>query len=128
MKTTMVLNRHISMGEDTPPRSPAKEQTQIPSPVASPQRLALPIQAQTQCGDHDDDMSRRSKESIRIYADSDVYALLADVEHEMNRMGVVQEEETLELLNAVSFSGQLPFKSATPSPLLTPGTTLTECA
>jgi hypothetical protein len=34
-----------------------------------------------------------SVESIKIYADTDVYALLADVEDEMNRMGERSESE-----------------------------------
>lgn len=35
-----------------------------------------------------------SLQSIRIYADSDVYALLADVEEEINRMGELGYEES----------------------------------
>jgi len=34
-----------------------------------------------------------SVESIKIYADNDVYALLADVEDEMNRMGERSESD-----------------------------------
>lgn len=38
-------------------------------------------------------IGRRSLESIRIYADSDVYALLADVQDEITRMGQVDDGE-----------------------------------
>ena len=66
-------------GEDTPPRSPIKS--------TSPQRLADPVKVFT---GSPEPMSRRDVESIRIYADSDVYALLADVEEEINRMGQLE--------------------------------------
>jgi hypothetical protein len=36
---------------------------------------------------------RDSTQSIRIYANSDVYALLADVEEEITRMGELTEKE-----------------------------------
>lgn len=60
---------------------------------------------------------RGDVESIRIYADSDVYALLADVEEEINRMGdeaesnkIREEQEELVIsagitLNATVFTG-----------------------
>jgi hypothetical protein len=50
-------------GEHTPPRSPQKAESQSPNCV-----------------------DRRDVESIKIYADSNVYALLADVEQEIGRM------------------------------------------
>jgi len=104
------------MGEETPPRSPVKELTRSPSPIGSPERLALPLKAQTQCMQElDDAASRMSKESIRIYADSDVYALLADVEAEINRMSVVREESQ-ERLNPVAFIA--PESSRTASPVV----------
>jgi hypothetical protein len=59
---------------NTPPRSPAKSQ--------SPQRLAAPVQVSSP-----EPMARQDVESIRIYADSDISALLKDVEAEINRMG-----------------------------------------
>ncbi|KAH8820825.1 Up-regulated during septation-domain-containing protein [Xylogone sp. PMI_703] len=58
----------------TPPRSPIKSH--------SPPRLASPVEVASP-----EPLVRQSLESIRIYADSDVYALLADVEEEINRMG-----------------------------------------
>jgi len=58
---------------NTPPRSPTK--------AHSPQRLAEPVQVSSP-----EPMSRRDVESIRIYADSDISALLADVEDEIKRM------------------------------------------
>jgi hypothetical protein len=61
-------------GENTPPGSPPK--------AHSPPRLAAPVQV-----DSPEVVGHRKVESIRIYADSDVYALLADVEEEINRMG-----------------------------------------
>jgi hypothetical protein len=54
-----------------------------------------------------------SKESIRIYADSDVYALLADVQAEINRMSAVKEESQ-ERLNPVAFSAPVRSRTATP--------------
>lgn len=105
-------------GENTPPRSPIKAQ--------SPQRLAEEVRVASP----ESICSRRrgEVESIRIYADSDVYALLADVEEEINRMGdqaetdkTAQENEKREkeekekreenviaagiTLNAMTFSG-----------------------
>lgn len=91
-------------GENTPPRSPTKSQ--------SPQRLAAPVQV-----DSPEEQGRRSVESIRIYADSDVYALLADVEEEINRMGdqAHQSEPSHDaainaglMLNAATFSPPKP--------------------
>ncbi|KAL3424115.1 hypothetical protein PVAG01_03396 [Phlyctema vagabunda] len=68
----------------TPPRSPTKSQ--------SPQRLAEPVKVSSPeppCSRKDitSIASMASMASIKIYADSDVYALLADVEEEMTRMG-----------------------------------------
>ena len=76
MQSTMVDRspQSVLSGENTPPRSPTK--------THSPQRLAAPVQVTSP-----EPPSRRSVESIRIYADSDVYALMADVEDEINRMG-----------------------------------------
>ncbi|TVY73184.1 hypothetical protein LSUE1_G008561 [Lachnellula suecica] len=91
-------------GENTPPRSPVK--------MHSPQRLAEEVKVSSP----ESIVSRRrgDVESIRIYADSDVYALLADVEEEINRMGevekaVMEEEEAVFspgiTLSAATFSG-----------------------
>jgi len=60
----------VTNGEDTPPRSPDK--------LLSPEQ-----------------QNRRDVESIRIYADSDVYALLADVENEIDRMVEWNEMDSL---------------------------------
>jgi hypothetical protein len=112
------------MGENTPPRSPVK----ISSPSASPQRLAQPEEAlqvlvespQLSRSDSMRSRARQSEESIRIYmgtsAPADVYALLADVEEEINRMGECANQETL---SAVSFEGMKSFsRSVTPVPQL----------
>jgi hypothetical protein len=73
----MAARQSMAMtGENTPPRSPTKS--------TSPQRLADPVKV---FAASPEPMSRQSVESIRIYADSDVYALLAVVEEEINRMG-----------------------------------------
>lgn len=72
--------------------------------------------------DSPEEPGRRSVESIRIYADSDVYALLADVEEEINRMGDQAQSEAQKerdaaheatinagvMLNAVTFSPPKP--------------------
>lgn len=67
-------------GQYTPPHSPTK--------TTSPTPLAAPLEASTP-----DLMTRADVESIRIYADSDMFALLADVENEINRMGEVREQD-----------------------------------
>ena len=96
-----IVGRKLSTGptgENTPPRSPTKSQ--------SPQRLAAPVQVDSQ-----EQVGRTSVESIRIYADSDVYALLADVEEEINRMG----DQASELHDAAIDAG-LMLSAATFSP------------
>ena len=65
-------------GQHTPPRSPTKSH--------SPLRLAATVPAPSPDSEMDHP-PRSNVESIRIYADSDIYALLADVEDEINRMG-----------------------------------------
>ncbi|KAI1500841.1 Up-regulated during septation-domain-containing protein [Biscogniauxia marginata] len=88
----------------TPPRSPAKNVTfhcPSPSPSSSPQRVVarvpsvIPEQPAEETDDCTCGRNRKSSttsstlqrmESIRIYADSDVYALLADVESEFTRL------------------------------------------
>lgn len=69
-----VRERKSTIELQTPPRSPTKSQ--------SPQRLAAPVQVSSP-----EPMLRRDVESIRIYADSDISALLRDVEAEITRMG-----------------------------------------
>ncbi|KAF4982876.1 hypothetical protein FZEAL_1572 [Fusarium zealandicum] len=96
----------------TPPRSPSKEtstSSRTPSSSPSPQRVVAQVpstileqpifeEAATQ---EDDDhakttasLKRADVESIRIYAGDDVYALLADVESEINRMSKQVSEPT----------------------------------
>ncbi|OTB08977.1 hypothetical protein M426DRAFT_130142 [Hypoxylon sp. CI-4A] len=87
----------------TPPRSPIKNGTssQNPSPSPSPQRVVarvpsmIPELPAEEIEDSSFSSSRKSPseestiqrmESIRIYADSDVYALLADVENEFTKL------------------------------------------
>lgn len=87
----------------TPPRSPTKGATFLdcssPSPSSSPQRVVARVpSAIIEEENEDGKSSHRSRlssstqsalermESIRIYADSDVYALLADVENEFTKL------------------------------------------
>jgi hypothetical protein len=130
---TMSLQR--SMGENTPPRSPTKAQQQhpgyamSPSPSHSPSRQARPVMTQEQpeaktlaalmdeVRAEEAHEIRMSKESIRIYADSEVYALLADVEEEFTRMGnahyeMKEKAEELPTLGQGVFEG--PSRSTTP--------------
>ncbi|KAK8056468.1 hypothetical protein PG993_001695 [Apiospora rasikravindrae] len=99
--------RNAATDISTPPRSPAKSSTffHAPSPSPSPQRVvarvpsvipelpyedaAEPVTTPEHAEeeqDPDSETELRRMESIRIYADSDVYALLADVESEFTRM------------------------------------------
>ncbi|KAI0885519.1 uncharacterized protein GGS22DRAFT_187804 [Annulohypoxylon maeteangense] len=87
----------------TPPRSPTKTSTptQSQSPSTSPQRVVarvpsmIPELPAEELEEAPIDRKRKSSsaestlqrmESIRIYADSDVYALLADVENEFTKL------------------------------------------
>jgi hypothetical protein len=106
-------------GENTPPRSPTKGQ--------SPERLDRVVE-EVKVTSPESRRGGRDVESIRIYADSDLSALLADVEEEINRMGEQGEmhergrlererqerekktEDTIAAgitLNAVAFEGML---------------------
>ncbi|KFY87784.1 hypothetical protein V500_06757 [Pseudogymnoascus sp. VKM F-4518 (FW-2643)] len=120
----MNILHSLATADHTPPRSPTKALS--PSPLISsskrraspepeaPARLARPVPPQLSTSPtppnalenepfnerHRDSHStagRPSAESIRIYADSDVYALLADVEQEIHRMGqgCIEEEVLL---------------------------------
>ncbi|KAK0109331.1 hypothetical protein ONS96_003150 [Cadophora gregata f. sp. sojae] len=97
---------------NTPPRSPTKS--------SSPERLERVVEeVKVSSPEAPLRMSRRCVESIRIYADSDISALMADVEDEIKRMGEepsldattpVAEQKAEEpplpmLLNAVAFEG-----------------------
>ncbi|KAI1130109.1 hypothetical protein F5Y10DRAFT_136614 [Nemania abortiva] len=86
----------------TPPRSPTKGATFLdcssPSPSSSPQRVVARVPSAIIEEENEDGKSHRSRlssttqsalermESIRIYADSDVYALLEDVENEFTKL------------------------------------------
>ncbi|KAI0974156.1 Up-regulated during septation-domain-containing protein [Xylaria arbuscula] len=86
----------------TPPRSPTKGTTFLdcasPSPSSSPQRVVARVPSAIIEEENEDGKSHRSRlssstqtalermESIRIYADSDVYALLEDVENEFTKL------------------------------------------
>ncbi|KAI3326105.1 hypothetical protein HD806DRAFT_489217 [Xylariaceae sp. AK1471] len=94
----------------TPPRSPTKGATFLdcssPSPSSSPQRVVARVPSAIIEEENEDGKSHRSRfssstqsalqrmESIRIYADSDVYALLEDVENEFTKLneGAVSPE------------------------------------
>ncbi|KAI2625743.1 hypothetical protein GGR54DRAFT_629248 [Hypoxylon sp. NC1633] len=97
----------------TPPRSPTKNNspTQSQSPSPSPQRVVARVPSmipELPAEEVEDKSAKRSRmsmsadsalqrmESIRIYADSDVYALLADVENEFTKLngGVTSPEAT----------------------------------
>lgn len=74
----------VSISTSTPPRSPIKGISPVreaPVEVEIPRELTEAELKQKR------DSRRKAVESIRIYADSDVFALLADVEDEINRMG-----------------------------------------
>jgi hypothetical protein len=86
----------------TPPRSPTKSATFLdcssPSPSSSPPRVVARVPSAIIEEEIEDGKSHRSRfssstqsalqrmESIRIYADSDVYALLEDVENEFTKL------------------------------------------
>lgn len=81
------ISRSMNNGENTPPRSPIKREASSPQRVVEEVRVASP-----------ETTSRKGREiqschSIHVYADSDVYALLADVESEITRMGDLDEPE-----------------------------------
>lgn len=123
---TEALKQHVvsmamaSNGENTPPRSPTKGQ--------SPERLERVVE-EVKVSSPETRRGGRDVESIRIYADSDLSALLADVEEEINRMGEqgeAHERERVQMekergieqkkddtiaagitLNAVAFEGML---------------------
>lgn len=88
----------------TPPRSPNKMGTFLypQSPASSPQRVVARVpsaipevpleEADAASDDEDSDAALKRMESIRIYADSDVYALLADVESEFTKLSAETPE------------------------------------
>ncbi|RAL58737.1 hypothetical protein DID88_003043 [Monilinia fructigena] len=81
----------ISMAVITPPRSPIKET--IPIREALLEAEIIPELSEMELKQKRESR-RRAVESIRIYADSDVFALLADVEDEITRMGDEPSEDS----------------------------------
>ncbi|KAK4203797.1 Up-regulated during septation-domain-containing protein [Triangularia verruculosa] len=92
------LNCPASMS--TPPRSPTKTAVTQTSPTTSPQRVVAQVPStimedpwteeaapteEKKAGESGTTLKRA--ETIRIYADNDVYALLADVEQTISNMG-----------------------------------------
>ncbi|KAH7357966.1 Up-regulated during septation-domain-containing protein [Plectosphaerella cucumerina] len=91
----------------TPPRSPTKTSPRIGSNSPSPQRVVPhvpstilevpiveePVPAMTAAEEAAEAQRRIDVQSIRVYADSDVYALLADVENEITKMSAASREE-----------------------------------
>lgn len=84
----------------TPPRSPTKTAFTQSSSSPSPQRVVAQVPStiieQPSCeeaasadakGAESASQSLRRAETIRVYADNDVYALLADVENAISKMG-----------------------------------------
>ena len=70
--------RKSTVEMNTPPRSPTKSHSPPPPRLAAQVQVSSPEPME---------MERYSLESIRIYADSDISALLKDVEEEIKRMG-----------------------------------------
>lgn len=116
--TPPIDHPHLAMGPrpcptaglgniSTPPRSPTKSAPRNGSNSPSPQRVAPQVpstileqpiieESASACsgGEQAEEASRRiDVESIRVYADSDVYALLADVENEITKMSAASREE-----------------------------------
>ncbi|KAI9647939.1 hypothetical protein NHQ30_004329 [Ciborinia camelliae] len=87
-------NNSVSNNNITPPRSPIKGISpvrEVPPEIEVEIQPEMVVQIQPELPEAEIDEKRNSRgkavESIRIYADSDVFALLADVEDEMNKMG-----------------------------------------
>lgn len=87
-EAAMATSRRVT---DTPPRSPTKQRSE--ERFESPVRLAAPVQVSSpdpamrkRAGTGDSYAGRPSGESIRIYADCDISALLRDVDEEITRM------------------------------------------
>lgn len=83
----------------TPPRSPTREKERLVTSVAAIEvvdEAKILEEEEIEIEDVEAEMERRRRtdvQSIRIYADSDVYALLADVEEEITRMGDLDDAE-----------------------------------
>lgn len=111
---TLLMKHPVSMrlddlrsgtsGVNTPPRSPTSEPLLLDSAVDSsePKELSLSDVSGLDVGTDDGKKARaqesledseedKALENILIYADSDVYALLADMEDEMKRFGSESE-------------------------------------
>ncbi|KAI0108392.1 Up-regulated during septation-domain-containing protein [Daldinia grandis] len=93
---------NASAQSHSPSSSPSPSSSSSPSPSSSPQRVVarvpsmIPELPSEEAEDDAANGNRKSSmestlqrmESIRIYADSDVYALLADVENEFTKLNV----------------------------------------
>jgi hypothetical protein len=78
-----------SQDPNTPPRSPTK--------ASSPERLERVVEeVKSSSPEQSSRRGGRDVESIRIYADSDVYALMADLDEEINRMGEQEKSDARE--------------------------------
>lgn len=85
-----IATQHVTVPKaqpHTPPRSPTK--------TTSPQRVVKVVHP-TYRDSYQTAAGRPSAESIRIYVESDVYGLLADVEAEMEKMAKVNVVKTSE--------------------------------
>jgi hypothetical protein len=82
-----VMNQIVSSHDlNTPPRSPTK--------ASSPERLQRVVEeVKITSPEAPARRGGRDVESIRIYADSDVYALMADLDEEINRMGEQEKSD-----------------------------------
>ncbi|PQE04741.1 PIF1 helicase protein [Rutstroemia sp. NJR-2017a BBW] len=72
--------------DTTPPRSPIKGISPVRSEVMELKEDIMFEEEEIEEEEEETISKRQAVESIRIYADSDVFALLADVEEEINRM------------------------------------------
>ncbi|KAJ8066880.1 hypothetical protein OCU04_004263 [Sclerotinia nivalis] len=88
-----VARDSMSMNTITPPRSPPRSPIKGISPVLETHpEVDVEVEAEDERRLSEAEIKqkkeyrRKTVESIRIYADSDVFALLADVEDEINRM------------------------------------------
>lgn len=75
-----------SPDDNTPPRSPIKGISPVRSEVMEIKEETMFEEEEIEEEEEETISKRQAVESIRIYADSDVFALLADVEEEINRM------------------------------------------
>jgi hypothetical protein len=65
----------------------------VPSTILEVPIVEEPVPAMTAAEEAAEAQRRIDVQSIRVYADSDVYALLADVENEITKMSAASREE-----------------------------------